>query len=49
MTANTIVNFMFYLIRTNLLICKNDELYQVSPYTKEAFDDFNNDFMSLFI
>jgi hypothetical protein len=49
MALTDVINLINCLIITNLVLCKNNEHYEVSPSTKIALDRFNNDYISLFI
>jgi hypothetical protein len=49
MLLDDILNLIHYLINTNLLLCKNDEHYQLNLSTKSILNQFNNDYINLFI
>ena len=48
MVLNDVLNLTTYLIRANLLLCKNDEHYGVSSSTKTSLIHFNHDYVHLF-
>jgi len=49
MLLDDILNLIHYLIHTNLLLCKNDEYYQINLSTKTILNQFNNDYINLFM
>ncbi|CAF3608853.1 unnamed protein product [Adineta steineri] len=49
MVLTDLLNLLSYLILTNLLVCKNDEYYGLDLNSKTTLNQFNNDYISLFI
>ncbi|CAF1138585.1 unnamed protein product [Adineta ricciae] len=49
MVLNDVLNLVTYLVKTNILLCKNDEHYGLSSCTKTTLNHFNYDYIHLFI
>ncbi|CAF0861327.1 unnamed protein product [Didymodactylos carnosus] len=49
MPLNDVISLMTYMISTGILLCKNDDIYALSLCNKQIIEQFNNDYIQLFI